>query len=207
MVIPFIALIAFAAYYYYWSTQQFEVTGQVLFKNALGVQPVRGANVEVYDASVKPHLGVTRYALLLVRQSDLQMDPDSFKNGQGRESEKKLIPLNLAPLSAMNWTWWEVQRLRNCSYAAQVFQETLVNPAIIASTSTDMDGRYWLNLKRGKYFITVDSEVPTFFRLNDPALSADTADTVDGHAFWNVPVSVSGNMKLVSAKPDCDPGP
>src|SRR5207249_4710589 len=141
--IPLLAVVGFAAYFY-WSTQQFEVTGQVLYRNPIGVGPARGARVEVYNAKQKPHSGATRYSLLLLRQMDLHMSPDNYPRPQNQESQ--FTPLKLAPLGAMNWTWWEVERLNSCFYAAQVFRETLQKPEAIATTSTDMDGRYWLNL-------------------------------------------------------------
>ena len=202
--IPVVALIVFAGYYYR-NAQEFEVTGQVLYRNAIGIQPVRGAHVEVYDNRQQPKSVRSRYSLLLLRQFELRLSPEYYTPNRDNE----LSALRLAPLSKMSWSQWESERLRNCSWATQVFLENLVSPMrVVATTSTDMDGRFWLKLKRGKYFITVASYVPTFWRVeHDPVHSADTSERVDGNVFWNMPVSVSGDVKIVSAEPDCDPGP
>jgi hypothetical protein len=69
-----------------------------------------------------------------------------------------------------------------------------------------MSGHFWLKLRRGEYFITSQTEVPSFWRLeHDPIHAPDKSEPVTGNAFWNEPVTVTGNMKVVSADPSCSP--
>ncbi len=187
---------------YYRASQEFEVTGEVLYKNETRVRPVAGARVRVYEDKGKTFAQNNRYSLVLERQFYLSMSP---KSDPKRDIE--LAPLNLAPLSEMDWTWWEIERLHNCSWAGRVFKEALQPPAVVATTSTDMSGRFWLKLRRGKYSITAEGEVPAFWRIeDDPVHSDDTSRPVTGDAFWRIPVTVTGSMKVVSAHPDCSPG-
>ena len=211
-----VALLAAAssAVYYYRASQEFEVTGEVLYKNEMRVRPVAGAFIQVLQergSSTSPDarnaelslLRNNRYALLLMRQYSLNLNhPGLYDSARDVE----LAALRLAPLSKMDWTWWESERLRNCRWAAQVFSESLQSPLLVATTSTDMNGRFWLKLKRGRYFITAESEVPSFLRIQEgPFGTADPAQPVTGGAFWNIPVTVTGNMKVISAEAGCSP--
>jgi hypothetical protein len=193
------------AMYYYRATQEFEITGELLYKNEEGdlpdVRPVAGARIEVFEDKGKGLLS-SRYSLLLMRRTELEIGP-------GVDDSKvdiMLSPLKLAPLSRMNWGWWEGERLRNCGWASQLFKESQQTPAVYATTNTNVSGHFWLKLKRGKYFITAESQVPSFWRLeDDPIHRPDTSAPVTGSAFWRIPVTVTGNTKVVSAEPDCSP--
>jgi hypothetical protein len=201
-VVAVLATTGFAAYYDR-TSQEFEVTGEVLYKNETRVRPVAGARVQVYEDEGKPFPRNNRFSMVIEREIYLWMSP---KSDPKRDIE--LAPLNLAPLSEMDWAWWEIERLHNCSWAGRVFNEALQSPAVVATTSTDMSGRFWLKLRRGKYFITAEGEVPTFWRIeDDPVHSADTSRPVTGDAFWSIPVAVTGSMKVVSADPSCSPTP
>ncbi len=192
--------------YYYRASQEFEITGELLYKNARRVNPVRGARVSVYEDKEKSFLLLrglpSKYKLLRDRQFYLQLGPATYDP----KHDFELAPLGLAALSRMNWTWWEVERLHNCSWAEAKFAEALQVPRLLANTSTDMSGHFWLKLRRGRYLVTAESEVPSFMRIeNDPVNSDDTSQPADGNAFWNVPITVTGTMRLVLADPDCDP--
>jgi hypothetical protein len=200
-----VALLAATGFglYFYRSTQEFEVTGQLLYKVETHVRPVAGAQIQVFEDKGAGIPLKSRYQLVLDKQFELVMwSPESYDSKKDAEFAR----LNLPPLSGMDWTWWEIERLHNCSWAGLLFNEGLEPPQAVATTSTDMNGRFWLRLKRGKYFITAQSDVPSFWRLeHDPMHQSDTSQPVGGNAFWNIPVTVSGNLKLVSADPACSP--
>ncbi len=193
------------AVHYYRASQEFEVTGQLLYKSESHVRTVGGARIQVYEDKGKSFPPKNRYSLLLMRQFELNiMGPESYDS----KWDAELAPLNLEPLAKMDWTWWESQRLRNCMWAGQVFTESLRHRAVVATTSTDLNGRFWLRLRRGKYFITAENEVPNYWRSgHNPFDSSYTEDATAGHAFWDIPVAVTGNVKVVSADPACSPGP
>jgi hypothetical protein len=199
------AVVGFAMYYYR-ATQEFEITGELLYKNEEGdvpdVRPVAGARIEVLEDKGKGFSPNNRYGLLLMRRSELEIGPEDYDS----KVDTMLSPLKLAPLSRMNWGWWEGERLRNCEWASQLFKESQQTPAVYATTSTNVSGHFWLKLKRGKYFITSESQVPSFWRLeDDPIHRPDTSAPVTGRAFWSIPVTITGNTKVVSAEPDCSP--
>jgi hypothetical protein len=198
-----LAVTGFAVHYYR-ATQEFDVTGEVLYKNETKVRPVEGTRVLVYEDKGKPFPRNNRYSLLMEREVYLWMSPEI----RDPTKDIDLVPLNLAPLTKMDWTWWEIERLHNCSWAGRLFKEALQSPAVVATTSTDMSGRFWLKLRRGKYFITAEGEVPTFWRIeDDPGHPDDTSRPVTGDAFWRISVTVTGTMKVVSADPSCSPTP
>ncbi|HTQ61132.1 MAG TPA: zinc ribbon domain-containing protein [Candidatus Solibacter sp.] len=196
---------AVPAIHFYGASQEFEITGELLYKleeaDTPDVRPVAGARIEVFEDKGKGFLN-SRYSLLLVRRSELEMGPGVYDS----KVDIMLSPLKLAPLSRMNWGWWEGERLRNCGWASQLFKESQQTPAVYATTNTNVSGHFWLKLKRGKYFITAESQVPSFWRLeDDPIHRPDTSAPVTGSAFWCIPVTVTGNTKVVSAEPECSP--
>jgi len=142
-----VALLVAAGFglYFYRSTQEFNVTGQLLYKSESHMRTVGGARIQVYEDKGKSFPPKNRYSLLLMRQFELNiMGPESYDS----KWDAELAPLNLEPLAKMDWTWWESQRLRNCMWAGQVFTESLRRPAVVATTSTDLNGRFWLRLRR-----------------------------------------------------------
>ncbi len=187
--------------YYHRTSQTFEVTGEVLYKSETQVLPVAGARVEVFEDKVGTISSSSRYRLLLKRQLELKMSPEI----RDPKLDVEFAALNLAPLGKMDWRWWETERLWSCRYASQFFVEGIGYPPLLARTSTDSGGHFWLELKRGRYFITAESEVPSFWRLEEAIHSSDTSAPVDGNAFWAIPVTVQGNAKVVSVEPDCSP--
>ena len=200
VIVVLLAAGSFAVYYYR-ASEEFEVTGELLYKNELRARPIIGAQIRVFERRGKGLSPNSRYQLLLSRQSQLRLWPEGYNT----QNDVEFAPLGLDPLSKMDWTWWEGQRLFSCGHSEQLFREGLRYPAVIASTSTDMNGHFWLKLKRGQYFITAESQVPSFWRLEDPMHPIDTSRPVEGTAFWSIAVAVTGNLKVVSADPDCSP--
>ena len=192
-------------FYHHWTTEEFEITGQLLFKNESKVTPIPGAHIRAFRKPRNASLLHSRYSLLTMRQFELLVSRPGMYD---KKVDAELAPLNLAPLSVMDWTWWEVQRLHNCMYAESLFSESLRNPPEVADTSTDTTGHFWLRIQRGEYFITAESEVPSSWRVEGDLLAtSDTSQGLTGDAFWIIPIRVSGNMKVIAAEPDCRPGP
>lgn len=197
------AAVVFAIYNYR-STQEFEITGELLYKNEQSdvpdVRPVAGARIEVFEAK-GTRSDWRKYQLLLWRQGRLRMG--RYHTGD----DTTFAALDFVPLSKIDsWSWWEIERLKSCRWAGQVFRGALRSEIPIMTTYTNMSGHFWLKLRRGKYFVTADAEVPSFFRLeNDPVHSPDTSTPVTGGAFWLIEITVTGNMKVVSAEASCSP--
>ncbi len=141
----------------------------------------------------------------------LQLSPRSYDSAHDAEFaplERDRVGIMFQRLSKLklDWPQWEAERVGNCGFAQHFFEEDKGGPeAIVATTSTNMSGHFWLKLKRGKFFITGQSEVPSFFRLEDSLLTPDTSAPLTGHAFWSIPITVTGNTKVVSADPICSP--
>ena len=202
--------------YYLRAGQEFEVTGELLYKNERKVSPVRGAQVRVYedrgksllfDSKAQSSQGrqlprLSQYWLLQDREFELRLSSPATYDSK---HDAELAPLGLAALSKMDWTWWEIERLHNCSWAERKFTESLQGPFLVASTSTDMSGHFWLKLRKGRYYVTAESEVPSFWRIENDPLHSDISQPADGDAFWSIPITVTGTMKVVSADPDCNP--
>lgn len=195
-----LAALGFAVYYNR-ASQEFDVSGQLLYKNDSHVRPVAGARIQVFEdkgAGIPPD---SRYQLFLTRQLELQMFPEI----RDPKLDTRFLTLGLSPLGKMDWGWWETERLWGCRYAAQFFAERVGNQVTQLRTSSDSTGHFWLKLKRGKYFITAESEVPSFWRSEERMHSSDISAPVTGDAFWAIPVTVTGKAKVVSSEPDCSP--
>lgn len=196
------------AIYFYRASQEFEVTGDLLYNNEGDVRPVAGASIQVFEDTRRKPSPNSKYFLLLHRQLYLQLSPrfyDSAHDAELAPLERDQVGVILPRLSKLDWPQWESQRVGNCGFAQHFFEEDEGGPeAIVATTSTNMSGHFWLKLKRGKYFITGRSEVPSFFRLEDN-LTPDTSAPLTGNAFWSIPITLKGNTKVVSADPICSP--
>ena len=197
------AISGFAAYYYrHRAAQEFEVTGELLYKHENKVRPVAAAYIEVFQD--KGRTSDKKYRLLLWRQTLLRMaDPQRYNPRDDSDfTELDLVP----PSEIYSWSSWEIERLKGCSHAGQLFSEALRSRIPIATAHTDSNGHFCLKLRRGKYFVNANAQVPNFFRLeHDPGHRPDTSTPVPGAAFWSIPVTVRGNMKVVSAEPACSP--
>ncbi len=151
------------AIYYYRATQEFEITGELLYKNENDVRPVAGAYVQVFEDARKARAQNGKYLLLLERQLYLSFSPESYSPTHDAE----LTPLALNPLSKIRTDWfdWESERLSNCMYAERLFREELKNSLPVATTSTNRSGHFWLKLRRGRYIITTMNGVPSYRHL------------------------------------------
>ncbi|SRR5258707_1364958 len=198
------------AVYYYRANREFEIIGELLYRNEKGVHAIAGATVDVLhekSASISRVANSSganiRYPQLLDRELSLKLNYPGFYDAS---KDTRFAKLQLAPLSKMDWTWWEIERLQSCYWGPQLFAEALNSPVSVATTSTDTSGHFWLKLKPGTYIITAESEVPSFWRDREgPVHSADTSQPVAGRAFWSVPITVTGNMRVVTADADCSP--
>lgn len=197
------------AIYFYRASQEFEITGELLYKNENRmVRPVGGARIEVFENKKRGSSRPSKYLLLLKRQFYLNLPPEYYDP----KADAQLAPLQgvlFPPLSKvqLDWSYWESQRVGNCGSAQRFFEEDQGGPSVIVTTTyTNTGGLFWLKLKRGKYFITAQGDVPSFFRLKDDLThQPDTSTPLNGDAFWSVPVTVRGTMKVVSAEPICSP--
>lgn len=177
------------------ANQEFVVTGEILHKNGTKVQPVAGADITVFGPSFEPKSSYWRILpLVLERQLILQDWHPGFAGLA--EKDARFAVLQLSPLAKMDRIWWNNEKLINCSFGARRFRESF---PYVTSTSADMKGDFWIKLKRGSYIIFAESEVQTSIDYGGRTQSAT------GWAFWDIPIKVTGDMKVVSASASCSP--
>ncbi len=182
------------------ANQEFVVTGEILHKNGTKVQPVAGADITIFAPSFEREAFERESSywrilpLLLQRQLILQDWQPGFAGLA--EEDARFAVLHLSPLTKMDRIWWNDERLINCSFGARRFRESF---RYVTSTSADMKGDFWVKLKRGSYIIFAESEVRTSIDYGGRTQSAK------GWAFWDIPITVTGDMKVVSASASCSP--
>jgi len=195
------ALVGVAGFgvYSYRASHEFVVTGEILYKVGTYVHAAAGADLEVYKLPLDADFYRT-LDLIRERQSTLNF----YRPGSGltldapsrREHDSKYASLQVSPLANMDGTWWESDRLQNCSLGRGKLSRS---SQYVGATSTDMGGHFWLKLKRGQYEILASSEVETSADFGGGP-KATTAT-----ALWDISIIVRGDMKIVSANAFCSP--
>jgi hypothetical protein len=202
IVTPMVLILAGVGIYYYRAkmnderaNQEFVVTGEILHKNGTKVQPVAGADITIYAHAFEREGSYLRI-LPLVRERQLILHLWHPGSPGLAEKDARFAVLQLSPLAKMDRIWWNDESLINCSFGARRFWESF---RYVTSTSADMKGDFWVKLKRGSYIIFAESEVQTSIDYGGRTQSAT------GWAFWDIPITVTGDMKVVSASASCSP--
>lgn len=194
-----VGLVGYAVYRR-WETAEasrtFVVTGQILYKVGTVVRPVGGTDIWVFGPRFASFTTTydEKLPLVLERQQILRIWHPGFAGLAEKDTQFAKLG-KLSPLANMDRKWWEDEKDINCSFGARYFRESF---SYVTSTSGDMDGHFWIPLKRGDYTLLVESEVPILTDQGRP-----TSRT--GWAFWDIHVDVIRDMNVISANPSCSP--